>query len=146
MARLEIKEQPVKCFQNTLIYLAIVDVLLCWYIVHWHFVKTYLNVKQHHQNWSRYCSSLQFLRISFPFSRKFYLILEQTSLEEIRRPDKTSRGKLTGVCAGFLFFSFNMLAAWHSSQPVSPAASPVNTDSISGVKLTLEWKRKTEER
>lgn len=67
------------------------------------------------------------------------LILERMSLEEIRRPaKKSSRGKE----AEFFFFPFpfslNMLAAWHSIQPISPAASPVSTDGISEVKITQE--------
>lgn len=46
---------------------------------------------------------------------------------------KPPGGKLTGVCS-FFSSSSNSEAAWHSSRHVSPAASPVSTDSISGVR------------
>lgn len=67
-------------------------------------------------------------------SLKGILILELTSLEEIRRPAKT----LQRERGGFFFSFFNMLAAWLSIQTISPAASPVSTDSISEVKITQE--------
>lgn len=44
-----------------------------------------------------------------------------------------------GNSAGVLFF--NMLAACRSIQSVSPAASPVSTDSISEVRITQEWRK-----
>lgn len=82
-----------------------------------------------------------FFGISFPSGEFSYFRISISRGNQ--RPDKKPpKGKLTRLWV--FSSSFNMAAAWHSSQPVSPAASPVNTDSISGVKFTQEWKRKTE--
>lgn len=82
-----------------------------------------------------------FFGISFS-SREFSYFRISISRGNQRPDKKPPKGKLTRLWV--FSSSFNMAAAWHSSQPVSPAASPVNTDSTSGVKFTQEWKRKTE--
>lgn len=67
-----------------------------------------------------------FFGISFPSGEFSYFRISISRGNQ--RPDKKPpKGKLTRLWV--FSSSFNMAAAWHSSQPVSPAASPVNTAS-----------------
>lgn len=77
--------------------------------------------------------------------------LEETSIsfsnerlrKEIRGADKkTSRGKPDWSDIFFVFLP----TTWHSNQPISPAASPVCTDSNLGIRLMQESEGKTERR